>query len=494
MMRVHVRLVLIGLAVLALAATASAQTRTRLVAASGQGAPSGGIFTPDLNRIGEKGLPSIAGSTIVFGSDVFLNGQTVYGVFVESNNVLRAVTRVGAPAPGGGTILDIESYAADRLGNVFVLADTGGNGPNVLLRYSFGFLAAVARIGDTLPGDRVITGFGVSVAADGSGGAFFPVTFGQQGTALVHWRSPNVFSLVAATNDPAPNGGTFGAISPSTLTSSTSGLVAFTATVNGGPGGLFTGFEGNLFLSDPATDVLQNLTLSDNDDADVAFMRPGLGEIRVVTIDGVSTAVANGVSAPRSAGRINFADFKPGMGADSEGSLYFFAPITGDSSRGAGLFRRDRFTGQLSSVVLQGDTVPSEIGGVYGLFAIPANRPARIANDDGKVVFAASAGPDYGTIGIFTTLGAPEGLVPSVSSATIKKNKLTVTGASFESGARILVNGTPLADTKNNKKSPTTKLQSKSGGNLIAPGATVSISVQNPRGGTSSSISYTRPQ
>jgi hypothetical protein len=494
MIRVHVRLVLMGFAILALAATASAQTRTRLVAATGQTAPGGGIFTPDLNSIGEKGLPSIAGNTIVFGSEVFLNGQTVYGVFVESNTVLRAVTRVGAPAPGGGTILAIESYAADRLGNVFLLVDTDGGGPDALLRYSFGFLSVAARIGDVLPGDRAITGFGVSVAADGYGGAYVPVTFGDQGSALARWRSTDVLSVVAATTDPAPNGGTFGAISPATLTSSTSGLVAFTATVNGGQGGLFTGLEGNLFLADPATDVLQNLTLSDNDDADVAFMRPGQGEIRVVTIDGVSTAVANGISAPRSVGRINFADFKPGMAADSEGSLYFFAPITGDSSRGVGLFLRDRFTGQLSSVVLQGDTAPTDIGGVYGLFAIPANRPARIANDDGKVVFAASAGPDYATIGVFTTLGAPEGLVPTVSGVSIKKNKLNVTGASFETGARILVNGTPLADTKNNKKAPTTKLQSKSGGGLIAPGATVSISVQNPRGGTSSPFSYTRPR
>lgn len=480
---------------MAMAVVASAQTRTRVVISTGQSAPGGGVFTPDLGRISQKGIPSIAGNTIVFGADVAVNGQTVYGVYVESNNVLRAVTRVGAPAPGGGTIRDIEAFAADHMGNVYLLVHTGTSGPDAVLKYEFGFLSLYAKIGDAISETRTISSFGVAVVPDGHGGAYFPVVYNNgEGTALVRRRATGGFATVAATGDAAPAGGVFGAISPATLASSTSGLVAFTATVNGGTGGLFTGLEGNLVLADAAADALPNLTLSDNDDVDVAFMRPNAAEIRVVTIDGASTAVASGTSAPRSVGKITFGEFKVGMSADREGSLYFFAPISGDASRGAGIFRRDRFSGQFSSIVLQADPAPAAIGGTYGLFALTANRPARIANDDGKVVFAASAGNQSEVIAIYTTLNAPEGLVPTVTSAVMKKNKLQVTGASFESGAQILVNGTPLTDTKNSKKSPATKLQSKSGGSVIAPGATVSISVRNATGAVSSPISFTRPR
>ena len=70
-----------------------------------------------------------------------------------------------------------------------------------------------------------------------------------------------------------------------------------------------------------------------------------------------------------------------GLAADVEGSIYFFAPITGDPDRGAGLFRRDRFSDAITSLVLQGDRAPSEIGGLFGVFALVANHPTRIAND-----------------------------------------------------------------------------------------------------------------
>jgi hypothetical protein len=221
-------------------------------------------------------------------------------------------------------------------------------------------------------------------------------------------------------------------------------------------------------------------------------MQPAMPGIKTATLTGTTTFVTNGTAAPRTTGTINFGGFQVGMSADREGSLFFFAPVTGDSKSGAGLFRRDRFTNQITSIALQGDPASGSVSGVLGLFALVANLPARIANDDGKVVFVASAGSDARNVSVFTTLGAPEGLVPTVSGAAIKGTKLTVTGASFESGARILVNGNPLSDTKNNKKNPTTKLTSKSGLNAIPAGGTVLISVMNPTGAVSAPFSFTR--
>ena len=498
--RIGMRAILAILAISAVTMTAVAQSRTRTVATTGEAAPGGGIFSPTIDRIVQKGLPSIIGYTIVFGSDVILNGQSVYAVFTESNRVLQTVTRVGAPAPGGGTIQDIEHFTADRFGNVFLTTRTaGGAGADRVLSYSFGVLEDVVHIGDTIPGDHVVTSIGPSIAADAIGGCYVQVGYsavpGSNDSALLHVRADQTFEVVAATGLSAPGGGVFGGISPATIASSTSGLVVFAATIDGGPvpGGLFAGRTGNLLRIDAGADALPNITIADNDEAEVSFMVPSTPGIRMSSLTGISTFVANGMTAPRSVGTVNFGGFAVGLAADDEGSLFFFAPIQGDPDRGAGLLSKDRFTGAVASIVLQGDPAPGDVSGVLGLFALTANRPARIANDDGRVVFAATAGDGSDKTAIFTTLNAPEGLVPTVSAAQIKGSKLIVSGSSFETGAKILVNGTVLNDTKNNKKFPTTKLQAKSGSTQIAPGQTVSITVRNATGSVSAPFSYRRP-
>jgi hypothetical protein len=56
------------------------------------------------------------------------------------------------------------------------------------------------------------------------------------------------------------------------------------------------------------------------------------------------------------------------------------------------------------------------------------------------------------------------------------------------------VNTNPLADTKNDKKSPATKLKSKTGGASIPPGSTATIQVRNPTGAVSAPVQYSRPR
>src|SRR6185369_6903910 len=163
-----------------------------------------------------------------------------------------------------------------------------------------------------IPGDHTITSLGIAVAADGQGGAYFQAGYhatpSSNDSALV--RAVGDFDgtkeLVAATGLPSPGGGTFGGISPSSITSSTSGLVAFTATVDGGPSGVFTGLAGNLFHASDAVDASPNLTLADNDDAEVSYTQPSSPGIKTVTLTGTTTFVANGTPAPRTTGTINF--------------------------------------------------------------------------------------------------------------------------------------------------------------------------------------------
>ncbi len=500
MHRAHVRPFLIGFGILALAGVASAQSRTRTILSGGDTAPGGGTFQLTTDSLIAKGLPSIAGNTIVVGADIALNGQTVYGVYSETNGVLRLITRIGSPAPNGGTIKEILHFAPDRYGSVYLLARVGdGPGADSVLKYSFPLFTVLAHVGDALPNGKTITSLGAAVAPDGRGGVFFTASTGAQGSfdgAVVHVKSDflNPKEIVAETGMLAPGGGTFSSFSSATIASSTSGLVAFAATTNGGPSGLFAGLAGNLVLAADASDALPDITVADNDDAEVSYIQPSQPGIKTATLTGVTTFVPNGTAAPRSTGTMSFAQFAVALAADREGSLYFFAPISGDPKRGAGLFRRDRFTNAVTSIALQGDPAAGDVGGVYGIFALATARPVRIANDDGRVVFAASAGSQSNNIAVFTTLGAPDGLTPSVTGVSVKGGKLVVTGASFENGARILVNSNPLADTKNNKKSPTSKLTSKAGGTSVAPGATVSISVRNPTGAVSAAVSFTRPR
>ncbi len=498
MRRAHIHLLGICLVLLAAAVAANAQNRTRTVANTGDSAPGGGVFAPTLDRVVQKGLPTISGDTIVFGSDVRLDGgATAYGVYAEINGVLRLVARTGLPAPTSGTIQEIGHFTTDQFGNVFLLVKTSG-GTDLVLKYQLGITYIVARLGDNLPGDHPITSFGIALATDGIGGVFYQAgykaTASSNDSALVHSKGdfPYAKNLVAATGLPSPTGGNFGAISASTLTSSTSGLVAFTATVDGGEGGIFTGLAGNMARASSAVDASANLTLADNDEVEVSYTQPSSPGIKTVMLTGTTTFVPTGTPAPRTKGTINFGAFQIGMAADREGSIYFFAPIAGDSDHGAGLFVRDRFTNQVKSIVIQGDQAAGDVSGVFGLFALVANTPARVANDDGKVVFAATAGSTGLNAGIFTTLGIPEGLIPSIASVAVKGKKLIVTGAGYETGAQILINGTPVV-TKNAKDTPSIKLQSKAASS-IAPGATVSITVRNPTGTVSAPFSYTRPR
>jgi len=98
MRRAHVRFFGVCLVLVVAATAASAQSRTRTVATSGGAAPGGGTFAPTIERAIQKGLPSIDGSTIVFGTDVLLNGQTVSNFGINSqpgNNQTLVFKRFG---------------------------------------------------------------------------------------------------------------------------------------------------------------------------------------------------------------------------------------------------------------------------------------------------------------------------------------------------------------------------------------------------------------
>ncbi len=85
------------------------------------------------------------------------------------------------------------------------------------------------------------------------------------------------------------------------------------------------------------------------------------------------------------------------------------------------------------------------------------------------------------------------GATPTISGASVDGKKLIITGANFDLGARIFLNGEKQKKTANDETNPTTILIARKAGNLITPGQTVSLQVRNSDNALSDEFMFTRP-
>jgi uncharacterized delta-60 repeat protein len=84
--------------------------------------------------------------------------------------------------------------------------------------------------------------------------------------------------------------------------------------------------------------------------------------------------------------------------------------------------------------------------------------------------------------------------VPVIESVKVKGKRLIVSGVNFEAPSMIYLNGEKQKKTENDAASPTTMVIGLKAGNLIAPGATVSLQVKNLNTGKiSDEYIFTRP-
>ncbi len=83
-------------------------------------------------------------------------------------------------------------------------------------------------------------------------------------------------------------------------------------------------------------------------------------------------------------------------------------------------------------------------------------------------------------------------LVPQITAVQISGKKLIVSGARFDNGAQIYLNG-ERQKTANDEAAPTTRLIAKKAGKKIASGQAVMLQVRNADGKTSPDFRYTRP-
>ena len=143
----------------------------RRAIAAGDAAPEGGIYSRLSETVGIDDAGHVA-----FGA--FLAQTTSRaGIFITGDNEVRRVAALGTAAPGGGTFVsfgDAPSLAPDgRL--AFIAAIEGGNGSSGAFTYGPDGLARIATVGDGIADARRIAYFPLNAAI--AAGAGRRVTF-----------------------------------------------------------------------------------------------------------------------------------------------------------------------------------------------------------------------------------------------------------------------------------------------------------------------------
>lgn len=190
------------------------------LALSGEPAPGGGTFSTDFS-------PSMLACDIGGGSDAFfvapLTGATSPGgLFQHDGSGLSALVLVGDPAPGGGTHSPLFTCRASSAGVTYP-GQTGG-GEAAIFVASAGGGRRVALVGDPAPdtGGRVFSSLiherNFSQPAINAGGTVaFWAQVDDTGPPDPSYDE-GIFSasasirLVALSSEPAPGGGSFGAL------------------------------------------------------------------------------------------------------------------------------------------------------------------------------------------------------------------------------------------------------------------------------------------
>jgi len=151
--------------------------RIQMVVGAGEETPIGGIFAKFSERVGL----SDAGVVAFHGMLKFAPVDAA--IFAVEDGRPRVVSRLGDPAPGGGTIAHFGLWPAVGPSGAIAFAASidGGPSPVAILRADGSRLAQVVAVGDTLPGgDRIASLTLYPVVSVGSRGH---VTFAVAPTA-----------------------------------------------------------------------------------------------------------------------------------------------------------------------------------------------------------------------------------------------------------------------------------------------------------------------
>jgi hypothetical protein len=154
--------------------------RVEMVVGAGEESPVGGIFAKFSERVGLNDQGAIA----FHGMLKFAPVEAA--IFSVQDGRVRAISRLGDPAPGGGTIVHFGLWPAVGPDGAVVFAASldGASAPVAILRADGAGLAQVVAVGGALPGgDRIATLTLYPVASVGPRGhvtfAVAPTSTGQ---------------------------------------------------------------------------------------------------------------------------------------------------------------------------------------------------------------------------------------------------------------------------------------------------------------------------
>jgi hypothetical protein len=202
------------------------------VAVEGDRAPGGG----SLSGLGRHPIPSVnAAGSVAFAAAVS-KGRTVEGIFVSSRRALSAVAVAGEPAPGipSGTFANLDFPALNERGDVAFLATVRRGRETVEAIYvrTGGRVRKVVGQEDPAPAGGAFAAFGAPALNDSGVVAFAAVVEGRGVPGGVFTAAGASVRMLAGAGGDTPLDGTFAKFSER-VTIDNAGAVAFTAFLKG---------------------------------------------------------------------------------------------------------------------------------------------------------------------------------------------------------------------------------------------------------------------
>ena len=217
----------------------------RAVAASGKPVPGGGTF----DRFHVEGQPAITpvndrGQVAFFAT--LARARASEGMFVGDGRKIEVIALAGGPAPGGGKLASFATHPVPSLNQAgavaFSASIAGGKASEGLFLWSNQRLRAIALSGSAapgIPGGSFSELPGPSLNDQGDVVFLAGVRRGRDSLEALYLYQAGKLRKIAAAGEPAPGGGSFVAFGLPALNNKTE--IAFPAVINGGPvsGGIF---------------------------------------------------------------------------------------------------------------------------------------------------------------------------------------------------------------------------------------------------------------
>ncbi len=369
----------------------------RLVAASGQRTPTGGLFDRFDVSVQPIVAPVNASGQVAFYASI-VHDKATEGMFLATDGRIEKAAAVGDRVPGGGVISEFAKHPMPALNDTgtiaFGAAVAASNGGEGIFLANAAALTTVAVAGADAPGvpGGTFAEFDAPALNNNGEVAFVAaVRHGRETFQVLYLLSNGRLRKLLAEGDPILGGGMFGKFGLPSINNR--GVIAFPATIDHGPvlGGIFVAGTRDLKMlagvGALAPDgrmlvrISERVAIDDNDD--IAFgAQLGVGKTGVEAVMKANTAglVLIATSGEPAPGGGRFSGFGPWPSTGPAGRIAFVAAVEGGPGP-LGIYAWQSET--LERIVTAGE--PLADGGVLPPFAINS---VTSAGPTGAVTFA----------------------------------------------------------------------------------------------------------